>query len=218
MIQWQRPASPAGRVLCLHPAKGPRLKFTGPLFAAKFASSREPRYIEHMHLAPRVCYSGIITRLAGGFGGVVQTLRVMRQMVRAYSTDPRMRNVARSIIFLTPEKDEVAEVAALFNFVRDSIRYMRDVHEVETISTPDKTLASRVGDCDDQTTLLATLLQSVGYPTRFIVTGYETPGQYEHVYMQVFVNGEWVDCDPTEQGAPLGWSAPMPVSVYVEQV
>ena len=79
------------------------------------------------------------------------------------------------------------------------------------------TLQGRIGDCDDQVVLLATLLESVGYPTRFVVAGYNVPGQLEHVYLQALLDGQWVDMDPTEQ-YPMGWAAPRAVAYGVEQV
>jgi transglutaminase-like putative cysteine protease len=170
-----------------------------------------------MFLAPTPQLHGTIGFLAPGAAGVFQTLRIMREMVRKYRTDPRILTRARSIVFLTPEKNEAHEAQALFAFVRDSIRYTRDVLGVETLSTPDKTLAARVGDCDDQVTLLATLLESVGYPTRFVVAAYYDLAVFEHVYLQTLIGGEWVDMDPTEREA-CGWSPPGALAIHYEDV
>jgi transglutaminase-like putative cysteine protease len=115
-----------------------------------------------------------------------------------------------------PEKDRHAEASALYQYVRDTVRYVMDIHDVETIATPDKTLSAKIGDCDDQSTLLATLLESVGYPTRFVVSGYVTKNP-EHVYLQVLVDGDWFDCDPTEHQY-FGWAPPNPTIVYIENV
>ncbi|MBK9497435.1 MAG: transglutaminase domain-containing protein [Xanthomonadales bacterium] len=142
----------------------------------------------------------------------------MREIVRAYRVNLDIRQAATNTIFLTPERDELSEVHALFSLVRDSVRYVRDVHDVETISSPDVTLAGRVGDCDDQTVLLASLLESVGYQTRFVVAGYSEPGALEHVYLQVLAAGDWINCDATEQGQPLGWAPPGAVCLYIERV
>jgi transglutaminase-like putative cysteine protease len=79
------------------------------------------------------------------------------------------------------------------------------------------TLHGRLGDCDDQVVLLATLLEAVGYPTRFVVSGYNDPGQFEHVYLQAWLNDQWVNMDPTEQH-PMGWAAPGAVALGAEIV
>lgn len=170
-----------------------------------------------MMLAPTPVLSGQIVHLANGVAGVQQTLRVMRQLVNRCKTNVKIRQAATNTIFLTPEKDEYSEAEAIFNFVRDRIRYVKDVNDIETLSTPMMTLEGRLGDCDDQTVLLASMLESVGYPTRFIVEGYTTPGEYEHVYMQALVFGQFISMDPTEQKY-MGWSPPDPVSQLVEMI
>lgn len=138
-------------------------------------------------------------------------------MVRAARVALPIRQAATSIVFLTPEKNEHAEVDALYSWVRDHVRYVRDIHEVETLSTPERTLQGRIGDCDDQATLLASLLEAVGYPTRFVVAGYYEHGSVEHVYLQAFAGGDWIDLDPTEKQC-MGWAPPGPVSLYIEEV
>ncbi|MGV0999692.1 MAG: transglutaminase-like domain-containing protein [Fluviibacter sp.] len=132
-----------------------------------------------------------------------------------YKTDQGILSAAIAIIFLQPEKDGFAEVNAVFEFVRDSIRYTQDVLNVETICSPWATLQRRVGDCDDKSTLLATLAECVGYPTRFVVAGYFGSKDFEHVYCQIFLNGEWVDADATER-EPLGYAPPVPSALYIE--
>lgn len=170
-----------------------------------------------MMLAPQVDLSGTLGALDAGAAGVHQTIQIMRRMVRDYRTDLSIRNAATTAIYLTPERAELHEVNALYEMVRDTVRYVRDVSEVETLMTPDKTLALRIGDCDDQSVLLATLLESVGYPTRFVATGYQSPGALEHVYLQTFAGGGWHDLDPTER-EHFGWSPPEPVAMFVERV
>lgn len=170
-----------------------------------------------MFLAPQVEITVARSHLADGVRGVRQTLGAMRQMVERFKASAAIRQCATSIVFLAPEKNERAEIEALFHFVRDSIRYTRDIHDVETLSTPDKTLAGRFGDCDDQVTLLCTLLESVGYPTRFVIAGYQGNGDYSHVYCQCFDGADWIDLDPTEM-QPMGWAAPNPSPLSFEVV
>lgn len=160
-----------------------------------------------MLLAPQPTLSAVSRFYASGLRGVRQTLAVMRQMVGAARIDPQLRQLATTLVFNTPEKNEYAEVSALLAFVQSNVRYVKDVLDVETLSSPQKTLAGRIGDCDDQTTLLAALLESVGYPTCFVVAGYSQPNVLEHVYLAASVDGQWLACDPTERG-PVGWEPP----------
>lgn len=170
-----------------------------------------------MHLAPNIPFSVSSRYVAPGLRGIRQTVGVMRAMVQDYRTDPVIRRAAVDAIFNAPEKGELAEARAVFALVRDSIRYVRDVHEVETLQSPVVTLLSRIGDCDDQSTLLAALLESVGYPTRFVVAGYSVPGELEHVYLQALIDGAWCDMDPTEHEY-VGWQPPGPVTLMHEVV
>jgi len=155
--------------------------------------------------------------LADGESGIFQTIRTMRQMVSDYKLDPDMRAAAVGVIFQYPAQDDLAEACALYDYVRDCIRYVKDISGVETLATPEKTLVMQVGDCDDQSVLLATMLEAVGYPTRFIVAGYNEPGVFEHVYLEALVGDEWIAMDPTEQEV-LGWSPPEPVAYWIEPV
>lgn len=170
-----------------------------------------------MMLAPQPELSVHVRPMAPGLRGVRQTIAVMRDLVNAGRVDPVIRQAATSIIFLQPEKVPDAEVGKLLEFVQQTIRYTQDVHDVETVSTPEKTLLGKVGDCDDQSTLLAALCESVGYATRFIVAAYDDPKIMEHVYLQICVDGQWLDADPTEDG-PLGWAPPDALKIMVERV
>ena len=174
-------------------------------------------YHAPMMLAPMPQLSGKVIYLPEGLNGVRRTLVYMRELVKQGRVDPLIRQAATQAIFLTPEKDEYSEANAIFDMVRDSIRYVKDVNQVETLSTPQITLAGRLGDCDDQTVLLAALLESVGYPTRFVVAGYSDPNAYDHVYLQACVNNQWIDMDATEKQV-MGWSPPNPVALAYETV
>jgi transglutaminase-like putative cysteine protease len=155
-----------------------------------------------------------------GEAGTFHTLRVMRAMVNAAKVDPEVIERAVRIIFDEPQHDQLAEITAIFHFVRGRIRYVRDVAGVETLADPRTTLKRLVGDCDDQATLLAALLESVGYSTRFVLGAYASQ-EFEHVFTQVLltdgVNSEWINAD-TIFNVPLGWSAPNPLRLFYEKV
>ena len=141
----------------------------------------------------------------------------MADIVAHYENDPGIQAQAISIVQLNQPKDEPAEIRALFDFVQQSIRYVGDVYGKETVRTPDKTIALRAGDCDDKAVTLATLLRAIGYNAAFIVTGYELPGVFEHVYVGVKLDGAWIPLDPTEP-MPMGWEAPGAVARYVQTI
>ncbi len=170
-----------------------------------------------MYLFHAPTTNAVLAAAPGGKAATFNTLRLMREAIKKAKVDPAIINAAHSIIFHTTERDSLGEVEAIFNFVRDSVRYVMDVHGVETLSYPVLTMQRRTGDCDDQTALLCALLESVGYPTRLVMTQYVTD-DFEHVYCQVLVDGVWLDLDPIERSAFVGYAPPNPVRTFIETV
>jgi transglutaminase-like putative cysteine protease len=146
--------------------------------------------------------------LPDGADGVRATLYLMRALVKKYKMNPDIRHVAASLVAGELQKDWVAEIKALHAFVRDEIRYVRDIEGVETVQTPDKTLEFGYGDCDDKALLLATLLQSIGHkPVRFVAVGTGAPGHFSHVFVDTLVGTRWIPLETTEP-VPAGWASP----------
>lgn len=169
-----------------------------------------------MLTAPTHRFTGTLRDAPSGRAAAHYTVSLMRQLVNRCKTDPGIIQAAVSALYLAPQKDRLAEIEAIFDYVQNDIRYVRDVVGVETLCDPRMTIRRRVGDCDDQATLLATLFESVGYPTRFVMSGYRTPKDFEHVYLQVLVDRQWISADPTEP-YPLGWAPPNPRALWVEK-
>jgi len=159
---------------------------------------------------------GTIVQAPDGMPGVEHTLQRMRDLVRSGRVDPAVRGTALTLIALLPEHDRAGEINALFEFVRDRIRYVPDVLDVETLATAGTTLATAAGDCDDKSVLLAALLESIGIATQFMATGYASPTWFDHVYVRALLpSGEWLALDPTEPHA-AGWEPPAAAVVMYE--
>lgn len=158
--------------------------------------------------------SGLIAPAANGRAGAFQTVRVMRRLVEDYATHPYVIQTARNIVNFAPQHDFESEVVALFDFVQKSVRYVRDVLGVETLSDPVTTLQQLCGDCDDKSTLLAAMLQAIGVPTRFVLTGYQDRN-FEHVFLEAFVGDDWIALDATTPHA-AGYEPPNPTVRWVE--
>lgn len=109
--------------------------------------------------------------IRSGSGGVTDTLKLMAQVAKQAKVDPLVRETAARVVYTAPEKDDLAEAAALQNWVRAHIRYTGDVLDVETLQPPHYTLQEGYGDCDDQATLLASLLMAVGIPAAYCAVG-----------------------------------------------
>lgn len=165
-----------------------------------------------MHLHPqRLTFLG---ELPKGEPGTTQTLHLMRKLANQFKRDPYIREVTLSLIAGLQPKDWIGEIRTVFEYVRDRIRYARDIHGAETLQTPPVTLDLEAGDCDDKSTLLAAMLGSIGHPTRFVAVGYERPGAYSHVYVETRHGSRWIAMDATVK-QPLGWAPRPPLTRLV---
>lgn len=158
--------------------------------------------------------------IPSGDAGVAATLKIMVNMVLQYRPDPTVRVTAQELVRDCPSRDSVCQIKALHQFVRDCIKYLPDVRDVETIQTPDYTLRMRSGDCDDHSVLMAALCESIGKQTRFLAVGIRGEG-FSHVSSQVLLGTRWVNLEtiiPTLKDAwgalpagtptPIGWFPP----------
>ncbi len=131
----------------------------------------------------------------------------MTELVRTGKKTPAIRSKAVALTQDLPQKDRIGEIRALFKFVQNSIRYVRDISEVETLHYAEQVLAQESGDCDDKSVLLAALLEAIGHPTRFLAVGFK-PGELSHVFVQAKVrSNDWLSLDTTEP-YPMGWQPP----------
>lgn len=141
--------------------------------------------------------------IPSGEAGTKTTLKLMSKLTRTGKTDLPVRGLAMALTRHLPQKDWVGQVRAIHAFVRDKIRYTKDVRGVETLQTPIKTLEIGQGDCDDKSMLAAALLESIGHPTRFIAVGLRG-GPFSHVLIETKIGTKWVPVETTEP-VELGW-------------
>lgn len=118
-----------------------------------------------------------------------------------------MRNRAIAIVSYLPSKDFRAELEAIYFWVREHIRFVRDVRGIETLQTPAATLRLGAGDCDDHVILLQALLEAVGFVTRSHAVGF-APDHYSHVLAEVKFGKRWVPLETTHEPAFIGWFPP----------
>ena len=104
-------------------------------------------------------------------------------------------------------KNFLAQVQRVRDYVRGNISYVKDINGVETIHTPEMTIRNRAGDCDDQAVLVASMLESIGHPTRFVAIKLTPFGQYQHVYTETRVGNKWLPVETTENW-PVGMAPP----------
>ena len=119
------------------------------------------------------------------------------------------------IIDVPGHKNWVGQVRALHGYVQRNVQYVRDIRGVETIATPLVTIQTSQGDCDDQAVLLASLLESIGHPTRFVAIKQNMFGPFVHVYTETKIGPRWIPLETTEKmraGTPMKFSQRMVVN------
>lgn len=172
-----------------------------------------------------------------GLDAVRKTLKLMSAIIRKYRSDVTTLNTATQIALNAGVTDMRTQkrlaINALQAWVRDNIAYFYDPRETELIRTPPETLKRGVGDCDDKTVLLLSMLEALGLETELLAVGgigrgwdpdgcaMQAPGMpppYSHVLGAVrygaqngrappFLDG-WLTLETIVSGATPGWKPP----------
>lgn len=143
------------------------------------------------------------------YRGAPQTVDVMRRAVLESQDHIVVRRLAEEICSGIDSKDYLSEYLAIYNFVLTHTRYMRDPRTVELVRAPylvcEEILRGRTPclDCDDQGTLIAALILSVGGRCSFVTAAfkrlyYQGRLQYSHVFdiAQEPLTGQMIVLDP----------------------
>jgi hypothetical protein len=168
--------------------------------------------------------------IRSGIAGTKDTLKLMVGTVRCFlkpdgENDDRVqallqcRMLASNLVHPVREKDYWGECAALHRFCRDAIRYTEDMRGAEQLQTPDFTLKTQAGDCDDKAMLFCALASCIGRATRFIAIAVPTDDDpdgefFSHVCGQALIPGRgWInaECIPIDDcgtKVDFGWFPP----------
>ena len=151
--------------------------------------------------------TGTLSRIPDGVQGTKQVLSTMRRLVNDGKKSVPVRLMAANIVKRLPPKDWINEARLIQRWVRDNIRYTKDIYGVETLHSAEKVLELEYGDCDDKSILVSAMLESIGHPTRFKAVGFSR-NALSHVYPQVKIKGQWIPVETTETGWELGREPP----------
>lgn len=161
-------------------------------------------FVSNTFLQPSQRLTATLRGIQSGVGGVIQTLDEMVKMARVGKRALPVRMAALEAVSDVPSKMYREEARAVQRWVRDRIRYVKDIRGIETLSDPETTLEVGQGDCDDKSTLVAAMLESLGHPTRFVAVAFR-PGAFEHVYVETKVGKDWLSVETTEP-VEFGWN------------
>lgn len=140
-----------------------------------------------------------------GEAGIRETLKQMVKITKQFRSDVALRQLASTLFreAQLAQGDFWGEVVTLHAFVRDSIRYMGDVHDIETLQTPQVTLQIEAGDCDDKCMLLGSLLECCNHQARFLAVGLRGQG-FSHVLTETKFKNRWITLE-TCRNVKAGW-------------
>lgn len=152
-----------------------------------------------------------IGNIDGRVSYVIKTIQKGRK-------DPRVRAFAVKAVsqrcgkkWCVPERDWWGEIKSVFGAIRDNVRYVRDIYNVDTFQAPNRTLEFNGGDCDDYTITLGSVLQSIGYPIKVRIVQSRDSNDYNHIFLLVGlpprVPGAWYSLDASVN-KPAGWHPP----------
>lgn len=137
---------------------------------------------------------------------VLQTVTRMKRVIRDPQQVVYARDLAERVLRETAySRDRFKDLRRIFYWVVSRLRYLRDIQGAETLKTPKRIHREImehgliVGDCDDASMMLASILMSAGYKTRFVisVTKGNPSDTFNHIWVQAEVNGRWYDLDAT---------------------
>lgn len=84
--------------------------------------------------------------------------------------EPSVRNTAGEVARAYPGTYNIYQVCAIFDNVKDKIKYVSDPRSHDFWAPADTTLNVGAGDCDDKAILLSSMLEAVGGTTRVYLT------------------------------------------------
>lgn len=99
--------------------------------------------------------------------------------------DLEVRRLCEVICEDLAQGDYAGECLAIYHWVCQNIRYMRDIHDVEFVKEPIQLLRTKSGDCDDMATLLAAMLMAMGNRCDFVLACFKHSPSPSHVYVRV---------------------------------
>jgi len=160
-----------------------------------------------------------------GFGdeAIANTLNIMKDIINKSSQDYYVRRWAEQIVG-NSGKCDIDKVRAIFFFLANNTRYLKDPHGFELLKTPKISLELiEIGDtpqldCDDYVILSLSLLKSIGYPVAMRAIAMEEDKKLKHVYGIVKTKQGWIPLDLTKPENDIGWEYPYATRIVTTTV
>jgi hypothetical protein len=166
--------------------------------------------------------------LGNGIKGNYDTVKILIKVARERAAHPKIRELALRILefYKVKSQDYINEALAIGLFVQKKLRYVRDIHGVETVHDPlmlidQITRGEAQADCDDHALLIAALLLSIGHQPYFAIVKYQNPSAgFNHIYVVVYERNhntrkKRIVLDGIVKRKPIGFEVP---HVYIEEI
>ena len=165
-------------------------------------------------------FSGVMgTPLHHGDAGVEQTIQLLRRLVDDAVKDPRINCQAIQILRSYNVSNFGVEdrLQAFYAWISDPSNFLYVPDPVGPFGPKETLRPARTlfqvsgGDCDDYTALMASLLGTVGIPTRAVTIAADrrAPDEFSHIYPEAEIaQGKWVALDAARPGAAYGAAPP----------
>ncbi len=131
-------------------------------------------------------------------------------LIKQGKVDQRIYDVTREIIAQNkiPYGNDMEELEAIYKFVQGRVRYMRDPVGRDVYQSAIETLdKQKMGDCEDLTILISSMVMSIGYPVALKLASIEGD-IWDHIYSLAGLPPknptEWVAMDGTLLQGRLG--------------
>lgn len=151
-----------------------------------------------------------------------QTLRDMVIITNASYRSTPVCHVVHSILSsLPPHPSQRALVRAMYQWVKSHVKFVEDEQLLAQMLGYDKvdkelliypsvvlSMSQPMGDCDDISMLLASMLRATGIKSWFVVIAAdnEIPGKWSHVYVKCWLNDEGLMLPlDASHGDRIGW-------------
>lgn len=130
------------------------------------------------------------------------TVSNILRLIREGKVNPEIRETAVGIIRATniAATDYPSVIKAVAEWVKDNVMFVRDPYRTDIVSSATETLKMGFGDCEDQSVVAASFLQSIGLPVKFIIVS-KTGQMWDHAFLRVGYPPDnpvnWISVDTT---------------------
>jgi len=137
-----------------------------------------------------------------------ETIREMYRLADRGKTDADFQKIVYDITNHSLPgqwKQYRRELDAIFNWFKKHHDYRRDPTNVELLQDVWATMDRKRFDCDDASIFLCAASEILGNPCRFVTVSTKLDQDPEHIFIQAYVDGQWLSMDAIFPWSTVGW-------------